>query len=98
MHARFSMGDFTVKHTRRSPSALPVDQALEKAYNKPAKGPSGVIVITKRKEAVLKWNILEHMKMKYTNFLYVVCSMSDDDEYSVHHEFSSSEMALDELI
>ena len=26
------------------------------------------------------------MKMKYTNFLYV-CSMSDDDENSINHEF-----------
>ena len=79
-------GRITVKHTKKSAGTLPYDQALEKAYNKPAKGPSGVIGITKRKEAVLKWNILKHMKMKYTNFLYV-CSTSDDDEYSIYHEF-----------
>ena len=35
--------------------------------------------------------------MKYTKFLYDVCSKSDDDEYCMHHEFSSSAMALDEL-
>lgn len=54
MYARFFMGDSIVKHTKRSASALTVDQALEKAYNKPVKGPSCVIGITKRKEAVLK--------------------------------------------
>ena len=97
MHARFSMGDFTVKYTKRSASVLPVDQVSKKAYNKSAKGSSGVIRITKRKEAVLKWNILEHLKMKYTNFLYDVCSMSDDDGYSIHYEFSSSARALNEL-
>ena len=70
---------------------------MEKTYSKTAKGPSGVIRIAKTKEAVLKWNILKHMKMKYTYFLYDVCNMSDDDEYSIHHEFSSSETALDEL-
>ena len=70
---------------------------MEKTYSKTAKGPSGVIGITKTKEAVLKWNILKHMKTKYTYFLYDVCNMSDDDEYSIHHEFSSSETALDEL-
>lgn len=43
MHARVSMGDVTVKHTKRSGFALLVDQALEKAYNKLAKRPSGVI-------------------------------------------------------
>ena len=97
MHVRFSMSDFTVKHIKRSASALLVDQALEKPYNKSAKGLSSVIGITKRKEAVLKWNILKHMKMKYINFLYDVCSMTDDDEYAIHHEFSSSTTALDEL-
>ena len=92
-----SMGDFTVKHTKRSASALPVDQTLEKAYNKPAKGSSGVIGITKRKEKVLKWNMRKHTKMKYTNFLYDVYSTCDDDEYSIHYEFPSSATALDEL-
>ena len=44
------------------------------------------------------WNeTLKHVKIKYTNFLYDVCSMSNDDEHSIHHEFSSSAMALDKL-
>ena len=87
IHARFSIDYFTIKHTRRVVSAFPVDQGLEKAYNKPAKGPSGVVEITKRKEAILKWNILKHMKMKY----------NDGTEYFIHLEFSTSETALDEL-
>ena len=37
--------------------SLSVDQALEKTYNKPAKGLSGFTGISKGKEAVLKWNI-----------------------------------------
>ena len=40
---------------------------------------------------------MKHMKMKYNNFLNDPCSMSDDDEYSIHQEFSSSGTALDEL-
>ena len=39
---------------------------------------------------------MEHTET-YTNFLHNVCSMSDDDEYPIHHEFSSSARALDEL-
>ena len=37
------------------------------------------------------------MKLQYTNFLYDVCSMSDDNKYSIHYEFSSSATALDEM-
>ena len=35
--------------------------------------------------------------MNCTYFLYDVCSMNDYDKYSMHHEFSSSATALDEL-
>ena len=38
MHRSFLQGDFVVKHTSRNGSAVPIDQALEKAYNKPAAG------------------------------------------------------------
>ena len=34
----FLEGDFTVKYTTKSGSGVPMDQALQKEYNKPAKG------------------------------------------------------------
>ena len=39
-----------------------MDQALEKQYNKPAKGQSGIIGFSRRKEAVCKWNIIKQEK------------------------------------
>ena len=88
MHSSFLKGDFVVRHTTRKGSAVPIDQALEKAYNKPAKSSAGIIGFTRRKEAVCKWNLIKHEKAKYRNFLYDVCQMDDDDEYSLHYEFS----------
>ena len=55
MHARVSMGDVTVKHTKRSAIALPVDQALEKTQQT-SKASIWCHRITNRKEPVLKWN------------------------------------------
>ena len=49
-------------------SAIPVDQALEKKYNKNAKGKGGIIGF-RRKEDVAKWNIIKHEKMQYLKFL-----------------------------
>ena len=50
MYDCFMKGGFVVKHTKRSGSAVPMDQeALEKAYNKPAKGQSGIIGFSHRK-------------------------------------------------
>ena len=63
-------GNFVVRHFERKGGAVPVDQALEKKYNKPAKSQSGIIGITRRKESVCKRNLIKHEKTKYRNFLY----------------------------
>ena len=63
-----------------------MDQALEKEYNKPARG----------KEAVNKWNLIKHEKAKYRMFLYATCQIDDDDEYSLHLEFSPSVTEADQ--
>ena len=65
-----------------------MDQALEKEYNKKAKGPGGIIGVTRQKESVAKWNIIKHEKRKYTKFLVALCDYEKLDEYSLHHEFS----------
>ena len=89
MHSSFVKGDFVVRHTQRRGSAVPVDQALEKAYNKPAKSSAGIIGFTRRKEAVCKWNLIKHEKAKYRSHLYDVCQMADDeDEHSLQYGFS----------
>ena len=75
-------GDFVVHHIARLGSAVPMDQGLEKAYNKPAKDNSGIIVFSRRKEAVAKWNIIKHEKVKY--------------KYSHHHEFSEAAIKYDD--
>ena len=43
-----------MRHSSRKNSDVPMDQALEKAYNKPKKSSVGVIGFTRRKEAVCK--------------------------------------------
>ena len=79
-------GDFTVKHTTNSGSGVPLDQATEKLYRKSARGPSGIIRYTRRKESVLKGNITHQEKRQFTDFLYDVCCLKDGIEYSLHYE------------
>ena len=62
-----------------------LDQAQEKAYNKPAKSSAG---FTRRKELVCKWNLIKHEKAKYWNFMNTVCHMDKDDEHNLRYEFS----------
>ena len=50
IHTTFCGGDFVVHYTLRRAIGVPMDQALEKAYNKPAKGPGGIIGSTRKKE------------------------------------------------
>ena len=96
MHRAFVEGDFVVRHTYRGGSAVPVDQALEKAYNKPAKGHAGIVGISRRKEAVSRWNLVKHKKLKYRSFLQEICGLSDYDEYALHHEYTKSIRETDE--
>ena len=77
IYSAFREGYFTVKHTTNGGSGVRFDQALEKEY-KSAKGSSGIIGYTRRKESVLKWNIIHHEKRKFTDFC----------EYSLHHQIS----------
>ena len=73
-----------------------MDMALEKEYNKPAKGPGGVIGLSSRKEAVAQWNLIKHEKAQYTKFLQELCLLNDDREYFLHHEFSRAITQADE--
>ena len=50
----FSEENFVVYQTKQKGSGIPMDQAVEKQYNKPANGPSGIIGFTRCKEAVCK--------------------------------------------
>ena len=64
-----------------------MDQALEKRYNKPAKGPSRVIRHTKRKQAVCKWNIIKHEKCLFRKALTKICKLETGNQYSLHDNF-----------
>ena len=91
----FLEGDFTVKHTANSGSGISLDHALEKEYNKSAKGPSGIIGYTRRKESVLKWNIIHHESD--SSLISCICCLDDESEYSLHHEISDAKTQADEI-
>ena len=85
IHENFLQGEFVVKLTKRKGSAVPVDQALESKYNKQAKSSSGIIGITRRKEAVRKWGLIKHEKTNYSNLIRKISSVDQEDEYSLRH-------------
>ena len=77
-----------MRHSSKEGSAVPIDQTLERAYNKQAKSYAGIIGFIQTKETAWKWNLTKHEKVKYWNFINTVCQMDEDDEYSLHYEFS----------
>ena len=75
-------GDFTVKHTVNSVSRIPLDQYLEKGYDKSAKGPSWIIGYTRKN--VLKWNINIQRMSNTRSILFITNSqMLKGDEMCV---------------
>ena len=93
IYASVRQGGFVVRHTLKCESGVPMDQALEKEYKKPAKGQGGIIGISRGKEAVAQWNIT---KDKFTKHLHELCLLNDEGEYTLHHEFSQSLIEADE--
>ena len=90
LQSEFIEGRFVVRHTGRSGSGVPMDQALEKEYNKTSKASGGIIGITKRKEAVAQWCIIKHEKSQILSYLHDLCLLHQSNEYehNIHHEFS----------
>lgn len=69
IYSSFISGGFVVKQTLKGGSGVHMDQALEKAYNKPAKGPSGIIGGSRKKESVVcKWTLLYTKKVSVVIF------------------------------
>ena len=97
IYSAFLEGDFTVKHTSSSGSGVPLDQALDKKYNKYAKRSSVIIGYTRRKESVLKWNIIHRKKRHLTGLLYDICCANVKNEYSLHHGISDATIEADEI-
>lgn len=96
IHDDFLEGGFVAKLSKRKGSAVPMDQALESQYNKQAKSSSGIIGVTRRKEAVCKWDLIKHEKSSYSNLLRKFAGVNEEDEYSLHHEFSTKKSESDQ--
>ena len=88
IYSAFLEGDFTVKHTASCGSSVPLDQALEKEYNRSAKSSCRIVGFTRRKESVLKWNIIQHKKGQFIDFLKDICCLDDESEYFLYHEYN----------
>ena len=75
-----------------------MDQVLENSYNKPAMGKSGIIGITRRKEAVAHYDVIKHEKLQLVNYLLEFCEINYDSEYDLHHESSPAITEKDEMM
>ncbi|KAG1656508.1 hypothetical protein GQR58_023875 [Nymphon striatum] len=76
----FTGGGWVMYHTPRQGSAVGLDMALEKCYNKPAKVAGGIIGMTRQKEAVALWNLLKHEKDLHVAQLLEWCNLGDKDD------------------
>ena len=56
-------------------AATPIDQALDKAYNKLAKALGEVIGVTQKKGSVAKRDLAKDEKMKYNSFLTIYANV-----------------------
>jgi len=67
-----------------------MDQAMDKAYNKPAKVQGSVIGFSRRKEAVVQSKLARYQKASITRILDELHHINNGDMYSLHHEFGKN--------
>ena len=91
IYQSFEKGGFVVQRSIRKNSSIPMDQALEVAYNKLAKSSGGIIGITRRKAAVAQWNLIHQEKAAYKEYLELKSRPdSDYSQFSLHREFTKA--------
>lgn len=92
LHKHFERGNFVCHMSSRYGSAIGFDQGLEKAYNHPSKAFSGIIGMTRRKEAVAMWDILKHDKDLCRSFVMdtVMSKETLTELDSLHYEFNET--------
>ena len=79
IYASFEEGGFVVRHTAKCGSAVPMDQALEKEYNKPAKGQGGIIGFSRRKKQLPNGTSQNMRKQNHKTFAEVCCLTEEDE-------------------
>ena len=73
-----------------------MDMTLKKKYNKLAKKPSGIIGVSRKKEAIGKWNLIRHDKLLYTSNLKFLWDRIVGDECNLN-AFSPSANKTDKI-
>ena len=84
-----------MKQTLRSGSGVPMDKTLEKAYNKPTEGPSGIIGVSLKKEICANGTSSCMKKVSILIFCKTCC-LNDDNECSLHHKFFGATTQVEE--
>ena len=88
IYKEFQRGSFVVNFKKACACVVPIDQGLEKAYKKPAKGQGDIIAFTRRTETVAQCNLIRHEKAKISSFLRLICHLTMQDEYTFYNVFS----------
>ena len=86
LYKHFLEGGFAVRKTSQKGSVIPMNQALEQHYNKPAKRAGGITGYTRRKENLALWNLIKQEKELFVSFLE--SNSNRESEYTIHHEFT----------
>ena len=91
-----SQGGFVVRHKEDyNFNAVSTDQALEQTINKEGKSQGGIIGLTLRKEALMRWLMTRHVTAEFSDAFRSMCRQTPDKTRK-HGELSKSRKLRDE--
>ena len=93
--AAFDRGEFAVRETPGSFNGVWSDLGTEKTIVRDAKGDSGIVGLTRKKAALIRWVICRHLLSAYSKTMADRSGLRHTDT-TVHPQLSSSSMKRDE--
>lgn len=95
MYRHMMEGGFVVRRSgNRVFNCVPTDQALEQSINREAKSQGGVIGLTVRKGALLRWLTTRHIIGEYAEAFKELCNSGNDND-KLHEELGVSRLKRD---
>ncbi len=92
----FALGQFTVRQTAWKFNGVWSDMAVEKSVIKDSKGKGGIVGITQKKQALMRWTIARHRLGEITSAMEIREGISVKDEFADHKQNLPSTMKRDE--
>ena len=91
----FDNGQFSVRQTTGRFNGICSDMGTEKTIIRDAKGDSGIVGLTRKKPALVRWTLTRHLLSAYAKSMKERSGVGSKSQPPIHEQLSPASMARD---